>query len=356
VRDDDASGPADQGYGQVITGGPLLNDGAFHKITLIRDVEAGLLALYADGLELAEVPLNAGADGPLSNTDGETDAFTIGAQIEGGSTTPIEEFTGMIDEVRLLSGAEWPDTTPPTYIPVVTGTPGNEGWYRSAVTVGWQVIDESIIRTSSGCGTTQIGASGSLTCAASSAGGNSSFTFALKLDPVPPTVTCSAKPTFLIGTEGGVSASVGDAISGPVATNITGPAATADAGNFTTSLTGRDKAGNTATVECPYTVTARRTVAIGQLATLPSTKACVSRRRFRIRLRTIAGAKTVSAQIKLGSKTVRTVRGRALSLPIDLRGLPKGRFKVTITLTDDAGARRAGTRTYRTCVPKRSGR
>ena len=54
VRDDDASGPADQGQGQRISGGPLVDDAAFHHFVLLRDIEAGLLVLYVDGLGVAE--------------------------------------------------------------------------------------------------------------------------------------------------------------------------------------------------------------------------------------------------------------------------------------------------------------
>ena len=37
--------------------------------------------------------------------------------------------------------------------------------------------------------------------------------------------------------------------------------------------------------------------------------------------------------------------GKALGLPIDLRGLPKGRFVVEIVTTDSAGKRLVGKRT-----------
>lgn len=356
VRDDDSGGPAEDGEGQSISGGPLLNDGVFHQVALVRDIEAGVLALYADGIEVAEEPLNAGATGQLSNTDGQPDPFTIGGQTEGGSTTPIEEFAGTIDDVRLFSGTEYPDTTPPAVTSVLTGSAGNEGWYTSAVSVAWTISDESIIRNSTGCATTQLTASGSLSCQATSAGGSGSASVTLKLDTTAPTVTCAAPPSFALGASGRVSAIVADAGSGPAAASISAPATTTSAGAGSVVLTGRDVAGNVRSASCPYTVTAQaavRQVAITQLATLPSPKACVSRRRFRIRLRNVKASKIVSAQIRLGAKVVRTVRGRALGLPIDLTGLPKGTFKVTITVTDAAGTKRAGARTYHTCVPKR---
>ncbi len=90
-----------------------------------------------------------------------------------------------------------------------------------------------------------------------------------------------------------------------------------------------------------------------KIATLPPPKSCVSRRRFPIRLRGVKAAKIVRAQIKLNGRQVRNVVGKALGLPIDLRGLPKGRFTVEIVTTDSAGAKLVGRRTYRTCVPRR---
>jgi DNA-binding beta-propeller fold protein YncE len=97
------------------------------------------------------------------------------------------------------------------------------------------------------------------------------------------------------------------------------------------------------------------TVPITQVATLPSPRRCVSRRRFRIRLRGVKGNRIVRAEIKLDGKVVRRVRGRALSLPIDLRGLPRGRWRVEIATTDSTGRRVVGRRTYRSCAPRRAG-
>jgi Concanavalin A-like lectin/glucanases superfamily len=98
--------------GQIITGGPQIADGAFHHVSLIRDVEARKLSLYVDGVVAAEQALEDQADGPIQNDDGEADPLTIGAQLEGGTTTPVEEMTGLVDDVRLWSGAEYPKASP----------------------------------------------------------------------------------------------------------------------------------------------------------------------------------------------------------------------------------------------------
>ena len=101
------------------------------------------------------------------------------------------------------------------------------------------------------------------------------------------------------------------------------------------------------------TVVAPKPVAITTIATLPPSKVCVSRRKFPIRLRGVKAGRIVRAQIKLNGKQVRNVTGKALGLPIDLRGLPKGTFTVQIVTTDAAGKKLVGKRTYRTCVPKK---
>jgi hypothetical protein len=83
----------------------------------------------------------------------------------------------------------------------------------------------------------------------------------------------------------------------------------------------------------------------------------VSRRKFRIRLVEPRGVKIVNAKVFVNGKRVRVVRGRRLRAPVDLRGLPKGRFKVEIRLKTADGRTIRGTRRYRTCATKRrSGR
>lgn len=98
-------------------------------------------------------------------------------------------------------------------------------------------------------------------------------------------------------------------------------------------------------------------VTIGDVVAFPSSRRCVSRRRFRIRLRERRGIRTHSATVAVNGKQVRVVRGKRLRAPVDLRGLPEGRFKGRIALALEDGRTIAGTRRYRTCTGKRrSGR
>lgn len=91
----------------------------------------------------------------------------------------------------------------------------------------------------------------------------------------------------------------------------------------------------------------------GGIVLAPSNRRCRSRRNFRIRLRHPRGKKIVAATVSVNGVRVATRRGKRVTAPVNLTGLPKGRYRVTITaLLDDSTVIR-GTRRYRTCTPKR---
>lgn len=94
-------------------------------------------------------------------------------------------------------------------------------------------------------------------------------------------------------------------------------------------------------------------VKAAEVISLPSARRCVSRRNFRIRLRTPRGIKISSATVKVNGRQVDVVRGRRLKAPVDLRGLPQGRFTIEITVRTGAGVRLVSARRYRTCVPRK---
>jgi hypothetical protein len=89
------------------------------------------------------------------------------------------------------------DPTPPTITPVYSpGKPPN-GWFRGTVTLSWKVEDpESIILTTTGCGTTTLTADTAGTsfgCSATSDGGQNSQTVTIKLDKTVPSVVAVAE-------------------------------------------------------------------------------------------------------------------------------------------------------------------
>ena len=81
-------------------------------------------------------------------------------------------------------------------------------------------------------------------------------------------------------------------------------------------------------------------------------RSCVSRREFRIRLRVPRGKTAVSATVRVNGKQVKVVRGRRLRAPVLLRGLPKGKITVKITIRLKGGKKVNGTRRYNTCIPR----
>jgi hypothetical protein len=86
---------------------------------------------------------------------------------------------------------------------------------------------------------------------------------------------------------------------------------------------------------------------------LPSAKQCVSKRRFTIHIRKLPGISWVSAVIKIDHKRVKAIGRTHITALVNLVGLPKGTFVLSITAKTSDGRSVTGTRTYHTCVPKR---
>jgi hypothetical protein len=83
-------------------------------------------------------------------------------------------------------------------------------------------------------------------------------------------------------------------------------------------------------------------------APVPAPHVCTSRRRFTIHLRP-AGDTLRSAVVKVYGKKVRVRKGKRLTAVVDLRGLGKGTYVVTIGARDGAGRAHREARSYRTC-------
>lgn len=86
------------------------------------------------------------------------------------------------------------DTTPPVIIPQIAGTLGNNGWYRSNVTIRWVVTDpESGIAFASNCAPTSLTAdtaATTLTCSArNGAGLSASASVTIRIDQTPPAIS-----------------------------------------------------------------------------------------------------------------------------------------------------------------------
>jgi ABC-2 type transport system ATP-binding protein len=103
----------------------------------------------------------------------------------------------------------------------------------------------------------------------------------------------------------------------------------------------------------PAPQVAQRPAFAREAATLPSTRRCVSRRKFTIRLRKPRGDRIRSATVSVNGKRVRTLKGKRVTAKVDLRGLPKGIARVTVVVRTAKGKTLRSARTYRTCVPKK---
>jgi hypothetical protein len=82
---------------------------------------------------------------------------------------------------------------------------------------------------------------------------------------------------------------------------------------------------------------------------------CSSKRRFIIRIRA-HHARLVSATITVNGRLAKTLRGKRITAPVDLRGLPRGRFVVRIRARAADGHVFTGKRVYHTCAPRKSKR
>jgi putative CocE/NonD family hydrolase len=96
----------------------------------------------------------------------------------------------------------------------------------------------------------------------------------------------------------------------------------------------------------------------GSAAALPSSRRCASRRRFTIRLRKAPkGDRHRSAVVTVNGRRARVLRPsrrtKRLRASVVLTGLPKGTFRVHVTIRTVKGRTLRAARTYRTCVPKR---
>jgi hypothetical protein len=103
----------------------------------------------------------------------------------------------------------------------------------------------------------------------------------------------------------------------------------------------------------PTTKTAPKAISAAKAFSLPSAKGCLSRRSFTIRIRKLKGVTWVSAVVKVRGRRVKTVKRSRITAPVNLKGLPRGRFSVAITAKALDGRTATGKRTYHTCVRKR---
>jgi hypothetical protein len=91
---------------------------------------------------------------------------------------------------------------------------------------------------------------------------------------------------------------------------------------------------------------------------VPSNRHCVSKRKFRIRIRQPGGIRIQTALLFLNGKRVKVVKRKVFKrlrhvATVNLRGLPKGTFVLKIVVLTTKGDTLKGKRKYHTCTKKR---
>jgi hypothetical protein len=107
----------------------------------------------------------------------------------------------------------------------------------------------------------------------------------------------------------------------------------------------------TTTTTTPTTAVSVPTVNGQSAISLPTS--CVSKRKITFHLAAPAGKLFKKVTVKLGSKTFKTLKGKSIKSTVSLKGLPRGRFTLTIVGTLNTGKTIKQTRHYVTCVPKK---
>ncbi|HEX6391384.1 MAG TPA: hypothetical protein VFZ89_18110 [Solirubrobacteraceae bacterium] len=202
------------------------------------------------------------------------------------------------------------------------------------------------------------------------AGSTDSTTKSVRLAPTP----SSTRTTLVVGLQDGPRYSfvyVRQAAPPPPpppppppATPPPPPAAPGTAGSPTTNVNNR----STVNVINNTTIT-NNNILPQQAFVLPPARRCVSRRDFIIRLQRPPRVAYLLARVSVNGKPTpvvvereryKTIRGRILTrrrltARVDLRGLPKGTFGVTIRAITKTFKTVKMSRRYRTCEPKRRG-
>jgi hypothetical protein len=84
---------------------------------------------------------------------------------------------------------------------------------------------------------------------------------------------------------------------------------------------------------------------------LPSSKLCLSKRKFLVHPRAPQGVKLVSIEVQINGKTVKQAKLSKHGTAVSLVGLPKGAFKVALITKSSKGKIYEEVRTFHTCVP-----
>jgi hypothetical protein len=210
--------------------------------------------VLAGGASTVAIP--AGVTARVADTGGG--GFTVQNLGGGTLTTTTNGASSTIAPGQSASV----DTTAPVITATVTGTLGNNGWYRGNVSVTWAVSDgQSPVNGRTGCGASSVTADTAgraFTCSATSAGGRATKTLTVKRDATAPQAAyASHASSYTVDQSVSFACTSSDALSGIVTPcqAVNAPAYTFPLGTVTRSSTATDRAGNTRTVSTSFKVT-----------------------------------------------------------------------------------------------------
>jgi hypothetical protein len=154
-----------------------------------------------------------------------------------------------------------PDTIPPAITSSISGTLGSGGWYRGPVSIGWSIVNQTLLTAEQGCNLTtltQDTASQIISCSATDAGGSATQSITVKIDATPPVITFAGNAgTYTVDQTVAITCRATDALSGiaqsPLCTAH--PAYTSNIGLNTLSVSATDNAGNASQASVTFTVT-----------------------------------------------------------------------------------------------------
>jgi hypothetical protein len=235
------------------------------------------------------------------------------------------------------------DAAPPVVTPTLSpATPdGDNGWYRSPVTVTWGIDDgDSPVTLSSGCGPAAPGdaVTATLVCVASSAGGTTTGTVTLRRDstpPTPPVIGGIAPRTYTTATvprAGGIACQATDATSGVERCTVTGYGA--GAGRHRLTAVAVDDAGLTSTSTLAYSVV--EPAAISRLVLAKG----LTIERLR-RSGAALSVRTASARTRLVVSLLARVGQRTIALGHITKRVQRGTSGVRVSITPSARRRLA---------------